>query len=190
MNRPNDRRGQSELYDDMRLYGIDAFEFDILEECPEEKLVEREEYYIALYNTAEMGYNICETSYAMSDPKVADAYYTEEKRKEYAKRMKQANRKSWQDPEYREQKSKAISDLQKQRLQDPEYRKEKSEQLRRYWESIKRKVAQYTLDGELVKIYDGIRVAERDTGISTIHKHIRNPDKRKQAGGYIWKYVD
>ena len=38
-------------------YGIDNFEFSIIEECPEEKLDERERYWISYYNSYNNGYN-------------------------------------------------------------------------------------------------------------------------------------
>ena len=39
------------LYNAIRKYGVDSFEKIILEECPEECLKEKEQYYIRLYNT-------------------------------------------------------------------------------------------------------------------------------------------
>ena len=39
------------LYRDMRYYGIENFDFEILEECDKSKLDEREEYWINFYGT-------------------------------------------------------------------------------------------------------------------------------------------
>ena len=42
----------------IKKYGTDAFNFEIIEECPLDKLDEREKYWIAFYNTyKEFGYN-------------------------------------------------------------------------------------------------------------------------------------
>ena len=41
-------------------YGKDNFAFEIIEECPLEKLNERESYWIKYYNTIENGYNCSE----------------------------------------------------------------------------------------------------------------------------------
>lgn len=41
-------------------YGKEAFNFEILEECPLEKLNQREAYWIKYYNTVETGYNCSE----------------------------------------------------------------------------------------------------------------------------------
>lgn len=40
-----------------RKYGIDNFSFDIIEEVPEDKLFEREKYWIEFYNSYKEGYN-------------------------------------------------------------------------------------------------------------------------------------
>jgi hypothetical protein len=49
-----------------------------------------------------------------------------------------------------------------------------------------RKVAQYTLDGKLVKIYDTVRECKKDfCGCVHVLKGTRN-----QAGGYTFKYVE
>jgi len=41
-------------------YGKDSFEFTIIEECPEDKLIEREDYWIAFYDSmnGDKGYNL------------------------------------------------------------------------------------------------------------------------------------
>ena len=65
----------------------------------------------------------------------------------------------------------------------------------------KRKVAQYTLDGELVAVFDSIRDAAAENGV--LHTGIQSccvgcvRDKRKKSGlgncnsykGYKWKYI-
>ena len=38
-------------------YGVDNFKFEIIEECDKEKLIEREQYYIDLYVSFNVGYN-------------------------------------------------------------------------------------------------------------------------------------
>lgn len=42
----------------LKKYGVDAFNFTILEECEESKLNEREEYYISHFDTYNNGYNM------------------------------------------------------------------------------------------------------------------------------------
>lgn len=46
------------LYNDMRLYGLEAFVIDIIEQCSQEDLPEREAYWIKLLNSNVTGYNM------------------------------------------------------------------------------------------------------------------------------------
>ena len=57
------------LYRAMNKYGIENFNFEILEECEKSKLSEREIYYISLYNTYSEGYN--ETSGGAGTPNIS-----------------------------------------------------------------------------------------------------------------------
>lgn len=45
------------LYDEMNKYGIDNFDFSVLEECPKEETYEKEMYYIQKYDSYKNGYN-------------------------------------------------------------------------------------------------------------------------------------
>ena len=49
---------RTKIHEAMKEYGIENFTFEILEECPKEKLNEREKYWIAFYETNTYGYNI------------------------------------------------------------------------------------------------------------------------------------
>jgi group I intron endonuclease len=46
------------LYDEMRFYGLESFIIEILEQCPENALLEREDYWIEVLHTNVDGYNI------------------------------------------------------------------------------------------------------------------------------------
>lgn len=46
------------LYRDVRKYGWDNFEYEVLEECEVSGLVEREQYYIEKFCSGDSGYNI------------------------------------------------------------------------------------------------------------------------------------
>lgn len=54
----NDRNHSKPLYQDMRKYGMDAFEVTVLEECGVEEMSQKEAYYIEKYNSTHNGYNI------------------------------------------------------------------------------------------------------------------------------------
>ena len=54
---------------------------------------------------------------------------------------------------------------------------------------ISRPVAQYTLDGELIKIFQSARDAERQEGFNHSAISATAKGKQKTHKGYIWKYV-
>lgn len=53
----NDHNYNYPLYKAIRKYGIENFSFEVLEECSQELLNEREIYYIQKYNSLHKGYN-------------------------------------------------------------------------------------------------------------------------------------
>lgn len=53
-----DREKDKALYIAIKKYGIDNFNFEILEECSPEQLSEKEKFYIAKYDTFYNGYNM------------------------------------------------------------------------------------------------------------------------------------
>ena len=55
--------------------------------------------------------------------------------------------------------------------------------------TIWKKVAQYTIDGKLVKVWDSIVQAKRETGIGHISEVCCGAPHRHTAGVYIWKHV-
>lgn len=57
--------------------------------------------------------------------------------------------------------------------------------------SVSKPVGQYTLDGEFITEYKSIIEAYRQTGIhfGCIARVCKGKEGRKQAGGYIWKYI-
>ena len=48
---------RASIYDAFKKYGIENFSFEVIEECPREKLSEREKYWITYYDTYHNGYN-------------------------------------------------------------------------------------------------------------------------------------
>lgn len=52
----------------------------------------------------------------------------------------------------------------------------------------KRKIAQYNLNGDLVKEYESIVSAHKETGVKGIKSVLYN--KQKSSGGFLWKYLE
>lgn len=53
----NDKEYEKTLYRAFRKYGIENFTFEVIEQCPEDNLKEREIYWIAYYDSYANGYN-------------------------------------------------------------------------------------------------------------------------------------
>lgn len=47
----------SRLYNDMRIYGIDNFEFSVIEECNRDELLDKEKFWVAKLDSYDNGYN-------------------------------------------------------------------------------------------------------------------------------------
>ena len=127
-----------------------------------------------------------------------------EKYKDKKEREKQSERsiKRYKDKKEREKSSIA---QKRSHLERPERRKKQSQTLKNTLStnvSIKEKhskdmtnhpslskiVLQYTIDGKFIKEYPSCREANRQTSISNINCVCVG--KRKQAGGFIWKYKE
>lgn len=53
-----------------------------------------------------------------------------------------------------------------------------------------KKVAKYTLDDKLVKVFDSLSEASREEGISVQHISYVCNGKQKQTKGYVWRFVN
>ena len=59
-------------------------------------------------------------------------------------------------------------------------------------QKLSKRVAQYNLKGELLKVYDSISQASLETGANRTNISIcanPNSSRRKKVGGFIWKYL-
>lgn len=110
------------LHTALRKYGKDSFTYEIIEEnnnlAKEELkkwLNEREEYWIAYYqsNKHEFGYN--KTKGGSSDYEVANHNY-------HSERMTQYNNAFWSNEENRQKRSKQVSEQFKKQWKNPEYK--------------------------------------------------------------------
>ena len=54
---PNSKSYDYPLYEEIREYGLENFDFSVLELCEPDELNEKEKFYVALYDSYENGYN-------------------------------------------------------------------------------------------------------------------------------------
>ena len=201
------------LYNAMRKYGIDNFEFSILEnDIDEDHLDEREMYFINKYNTLSNGYN-----HTAGGGGVRGYHHNEESRKKMGIAISNA---MWKinTPE----RTAKIIAAQKGRMFTDEHRKHISEacmgkrfgennpfygkhhsddtKLKMSQSSIKYDVQQFDSDGILMQTFNSVRDAAQfcidsnytDAKLSSVMYRIYYTcmGKQNHAYNYIWKYVE
>lgn len=183
------------FYDAVRKYGWDNFSYEILEYCQPEELNDREVYYVSYYDSYNNGYNatpggdnigkhasISVQQYSLSGKFIKEYNSMKEASKATGVsvnmltrcckgRTNHAGLYQWK---YTNDKEKEIK-----------YIKQENVCLRN------RKILQYNLNGELIRIYDTLEEASKLT--NTSKSLITNNCKRKHsntANGYVWRYED
>lgn len=195
----------------MTAYGVDNFSFEIIEECADNQLNERESYWIQQYNCiAPNGYNM--TSGGEGTVGYSRSQSTEERLKRQASSIQffidhpearqaasKRTKKLWQDEEYR----KKVTESNRKFYQEhpdmfkgennPMYGKKHTEEalakMRAHAATRKNKIAQLDKDTlEIIKIFDGIKDAEKAMNIS--HGWLSRAARQgKIAYGYRWKLL-
>lgn len=103
-------------------HGEAAFTFTILEECPREQLIEREQHWIDTLNTVHSGYNRVPQAGSHLGLRL-----TPEQCAKFAERQ----RRLWQDPAYR---ANFIAQVQAVYTTNPARRTQVADQVRQYWQ--------------------------------------------------------
>lgn len=172
---------ESLIYRAIRKYGIDNFTFEILEYCTEEKLNEREKFWIEYYHTwikdeLCQGYNMTPGGETTHFEKIYDR-----------KLILQLWNEGKSHQEILEQVRCTKGSLTY--ILD-ELGVSTNERRRRGASYKSKKVIQYNLNGNFIKEYNSISDASRATGIPTGNISKNCKGGLKTAGKYIWKYKD
>lgn len=188
------------LYKAMEKYGIENFEISLIEDCPDEKLDEREKYWISYFNTyAGEGYNLtpggqnwAEDFFALPMEEICEKYksgkYTvRDLSKEYGRSESTISRRlkgQGIEVDRHPQTEKAIKarneNLAKGRIGG------RAENFIAHVEKTKKKVARLSPIGEVEKLYDSLSDACRDLGQST--KHTNRITTAINSGGLCFGY--
>lgn len=195
----------------MTAYGVDNFSFEIIEECADNQLNERESYWIQQYNCiAPNGYNM--TSGGEGTVGYSRSQSTEERLKRQASNIQffidhpearqaasRRTKKLWQDEEYRKKVTESNRKFYQEHSDmfkgenNPMYGKKHTEEalakMRAHAATRKNKIAQLDKDTlEIIKIFDGIKDAEKAMNIS--HGWLSRAARQgKIAYGYRWKLL-
>ena len=198
----NDGHGHDyHLHNAIRKYGIENFSLEILHFCDEYSINLLEIYYIDKFNLTNRNYGY-NSAYGGDY-----SLYTDERNQKISDSLKGRT--------FSEEHKQKLSEIAKERLKDktkhPMYNKHHNEESRKkikeHHADFKgenhpqfgkmgkenknsKKVAQYDLNMNLIKIWDCIKDVEREIGIHATCISACCRGKRKTAVKYIWKYVD
>ena len=167
----------------IRKYGVENFSFEIIEQCDENQLNEREIYWISFYDCCildgkDKGYNMTRGGEGSSSIDVSKIYEMWDKGLSIGEIASALNHDRH-----------AIS------IRIREYTNYTPEEnnIRRYniiAKTRQKEICQYDLNGEFINEYDSILSASEKTGIGyrTICSNIQG--KTSSAGGFQWVYKD
>lgn len=204
-------KSNSYLHQAMAKYGVDNFAFEVVEIVENDKLNEREQYWINFYDSlVPHGYNLTiggEGTSGFSRPQTLEE---KEKRKQSNKqfyidhpdalqKLSQRTKQLWEDEGYR----KRVTEGNKQFAQEhpdlnkgqnnPMYGKRHTEEalskIQSYATTRKVKIIQLDKDTlQEIQIFSGVKDAEKALGVSHgwISKAARTD---KIAYGYRWKFI-
>ena len=175
------------IYRAMKKYGIDAFHMELIEECNNADICNKEKYWIKYYNSYENGYNAT---------RGGDGNYIVDV--DYILSLWEQGYNMTEIENITHHTRKTISNHLKGCLGNFDGRKNRKIAKSDYPKSrpknvCGKQVAQIDKqNGQIIQIFPSARQAERDTGIN--HGHIsevcNKTSKRKTAGGFKWKYIE
>ena len=160
----------------IRKYGVDNFSFDIIEECDQEKLREREIYWIDYYQSFGNGYNL--TSGGEGVPTVNIKHV----------------QKLWDDGLAVKEIAQNINCQQHTviRILESYEKYDKQESYKRGRENVRKKmnkpILQYDLSGVFVQRHESITSASIVTNINRSNISSALIGKQLSAGGFQWVY--
>lgn len=169
------------LYKSMRKYGKDSFVIELIENCENDLMNEREKFWIKFYNSSnsDFGYNLTfggEGTILIDYEEVYRRYDSGESAGKISKDMNISRSNLTQILKgYDKYDKKATWERAQQEV------------------SIKKgtPVSQYDLDGNFIATYQSAKAAERSVE-KTTHANIRKScvNKRCLSGGFQWRFAD
>lgn len=174
------KTSDTHLYRAMRKYGINKFHIEVVEEVPDDRLFEREKYWIQYYNSVENGYNI---QYGGQGNQTCNL-------------PQETVEQLWQEglgiTEIAE-KLNTTRMIVRNRIYNSELYSEEEAQQRGVERRLSKKekaIIQLSLNGDEIARFSSGMEAEQKTGIDrkAISQALRSNSKK--SSGYLWQYVD
>lgn len=168
---PNGRSYNSALYRAFRKYGIENFQFQIVEECKQEALDTRERYWIDYYDAFHHGYNMTEGG---------DGKQTVDR-----KMIKRLWDMGLPTSEIRQKTGYGQTTITRVLHSFDNYSLEES--VRRGAMKNCVVVQQFDLSGKFIAEYDSVKAASAKTGIGYCNIFYAMNGRQKSCGGFQWK---
>lgn len=169
----------------MRKYGIENFIIEIVEECPNELLNEKEIYYIKFFNSYIGQDKNKNCGYNMTPGGEGKNYDSYDKIFELWDAGNSISQIAFKIKYNRDTIRRILIDYENYSIEESNRRAHVLSGL-----SKSKSIIQYDLEGNFIKEFDSVSQAERETKIS--HSNIINVANHKKghksAGGYRWEY--
>lgn len=188
-------RGSLELYKDFVYYGKENFIFEIIEVCKKNELTQKEKYWISHYNTFLNGYNLNDggdnSHFAIA--KTKKEVYCYNLNGEFLKQYESLSDAERQTGINNSNISRAIKT--QGRTKEYLWSYEKLANLTPYKRKVGvivpkgKKVEQLDLNGNVLNQFESLKQAEEATGVNLGSISLVCNNKRKTAGGYIWRFI-
>lgn len=174
-------------------YGEENFKFEIIELCEKDKLIEREQYYIDLYDSFNKGYNCNPKAGSNIGKKLTD----EQKQKiSQSKKGKPSNRIG---SKHSEESKLKMSQIRKGKRWNPNFKKHTEDTKKKLSQIGASKIGrmssrydstpinQYDLNNKFIKKWKD-RIELKDSGYRVADISANCRGLQKSAFGYIWKF--
>ena len=186
----NNKSGDTPISKAYNKYGIENFKFQIICICFDNDCNKYEIDYIKKYNTiSPNGYNLREGG-ENSKHHIDTIKLISQKVREKWKIIKHPCIGLKYSEEYKKKMSDSvIKALKEKKLNGFKKSIKCLENLKKGSEKRKRKVAQYSKDNILIKEFDSIAEAEKETNINNRRISEVCNGKTKMAGGFVWKFI-
>lgn len=189
MNYKNGPQYNNHLYSAMRKYGLENFTFNVIEECRNEDLDDREIYWIKQYNSNDADYGYNNTGGGQSAGSVVTTsisqYDLEGNLIATYCSFAEASRATGGDRGY-------ISELCNGHYglsANSQWRYSEDDPPGEYWHNSMRHVCQYDMDGNLISVYENAKVASDSTGVGYVNILNCLSGNKMSAENYQWRYL-
>lgn len=194
-------KGNKELHNDIKKFGLTNFSFEIIELCSKEKLNEREKYWISILNSFHNGYNQNEggDNNEQAVQKTRKEVFCYDLEGNFLKSYISLSEAERDTGIPNSNISKAARNEGRRKAGDYQWTYIKFNKINAYKRTCNFKkppihnsktVLQYSLEGVFIAEFNSIKEAAEKTNTNYSSLGMACNGKRKTAGGFIWKFKE